>query len=257
MVHLVPEAHVSGRVTAVITGGRDRTPTLAELERLHSILVECGVTHVREGECEGTDKAVAAWLKARTQVTVEPWRAEAYGDWPACGPRRNRAMLDGDGQDLFGIFKHPPADFLVAFAGNEGTADCVGAARARSLPIIRIEPVEEPRIWNGHHGKPPGPWIKVGRPAPLGNPWPLELRDGESRADAAVLALARYKAWLWSRISPKSQTFDRRVLASLESITAKHYLVCTCWPKHCHAEVIVAAWRWQQAQRSGIGYGGR
>ena len=128
-------------IIAVVTGGRERTPTLAELVKATAILLERGATHVREGEARGTDKAVSAWLKARTPLTVEPWRAEDYGEWPYCGPRRNEAMLDGDG---------------------------------------------------------------------------------------------------------------RRVRASLEAITAEHYLVCTCWPLHCHAEVIVAAWRWLQAERAGI-----
>jgi hypothetical protein len=239
-------------IIAVLTGGRERTPTLAELEKLTAILVTRGATHVREGEADGTDKAVAAWLKARTSLTVEPWRAEDYGEWPYCGPRRNEAMLDGDGQDLFGVFGNPPADFLVAFAGGVGTTHCVNAAKARGLQVEHIEPVAEPRIWNAHHGLSPVPSIKVGRPAPLGNPWPLELREGETRASAAADALARYKRWLWSRISPNSRSFDRRVRASLEAITAEHYLVCTCWPLHCHAEVIIAAWRWLQAERGGI-----
>jgi len=237
---------------AVVTGGRDRLPTIAELVMLIEILTERGATRVREGEADGTDKAVAAWLKARTALVVEPWRAEDYGEWPYCGPRRNEAMLDGDGQDLFGVFEHPPADFLVAFEGGVGTKNCVDAAKARAIPVVHIEPVTEPRIWNAHHGPAPGPAVKVGRPAPLGNPWPLELRDGETRADAAAAALARYKAWLWSRISTNSRHFDRRVRSSLEEITAEHYLVCTCWPLHCHAEVIIAAWRWLTAERVGI-----
>ncbi len=235
---------------AVVTGGHKRWPTLAELVKLIELLTVRGATHVREGEAPGTDKTVAAWLKARTSLVVEPWPAEDYGDWPYCGPKRNEAMLDGDGQDLFGIFEHPPADFLVAFDGGVGTHDCIDAAKARGIPIEYVAPVAEPRIWNAHHGPPPGPAFKVGRPAPLGNPWPLELRDGETRADAAAAALARYKAWLWSRISPNSRNFDRRVRASLEAITDAHYLVCTCWPLHCHAEVIVAAWRWLQAERA-------
>jgi hypothetical protein len=166
---------------AVVTGGRDRLPTLAELVRLIEILIERGATHVREGECKGTDKTVAAWLKARTSLVVEPWRAEDYGEWPYCGHRRNEAMLDGDGQDLFGVFEHPPADFLVAFEGGPGTRHCIDAAKARAIPTVHIEPVAEPRIWNAHHGPAPGPTVKVGRPAPLGNPWPLDLRDGEPR----------------------------------------------------------------------------
>jgi hypothetical protein len=235
---------------AVVTGGRERLPTLAELVKLLDYLTSRGTTIVRHGDCDGTDKAVAAWLKARTALVVEPWPAEDYGDWPNCGPRRNRAMLDGDGQDLFGIFEHPPASFVVAFDGDVGTLDCTSAATARALHVERVLPVLEPRIWNAHHGRPPGPAFKVGRPAPLGNPDPLELREGETRAEAAGPAIEQYKHWLWSRINPKSRYYDPSVRRSLESITAAHYLVCTCWPRHCHAEAIVEAWRWLQAERA-------
>jgi hypothetical protein len=37
---------------------------------------------------------------------------------------------------------------------------------------------------------------------------------------------------------------DPRVAAELGAITAEHYLVCTCWPRHCHGEVVLEAWRW-------------
>lgn len=234
---------------AVITGGRDRTPTLAELHDVVARLTKRGATVVRNGKCRGTDQAVAAFLRARTELLVEDWPAEDFGSWPSCGPKRNRGMLDGDGLDLFGARPRPPADFLVALRGGVGTADCCSAALGeRWLPIEWIPDVDEPRIWNRHHGDPPGPSILVQRPTPLGNPWPLELRDGETRADAAAAALLRYKQWLWSRIKSGGRYFDPRVRAELESITAEHYLVCTCWPRHCHAEVIIEAWRWLNGQ---------
>jgi hypothetical protein len=242
---------------AVITGGRDRIPTLLELLDVIGRLTKRGATTVRNGKCRGTDQAVAAFLRARTDLLVEDWPAEDYGTWPSCGPKRNRAMLDGDwrGEQLELTlsghrFVKPPANFLVALKGGVGTEDCSSAALGeRWLPIEWIPDADEPRIWNGHWPEaPPGPSIVVQRGTPLGNPDPLELREGETRAEAAGPALLRYKQWLWSRIKPGGRHFDPRVRAELESITAAHYLVCTCWPRHCHAEVIIEAWRWLQGQ---------
>lgn len=234
-------------VIAVITGGRDRTPTLFELEQLAKIIEIRGVTVLRHGDCRGTDKAAAAWVKARGLAHIEPWSAEDFGTWPACGPRRNRAMLDGAGQtELFGSPLRPRADFLVAFAGGDGTADCRGAAQHRRLEIFDIAPATEPRPWNRHHGEPPGPAIYVGDGTPLGNPWRnwrAELRDGETRADVAQRVLEKYRRWLWERINGGAK-HDAAVVAALEEFSPNHYAVCSCWPNHCHAEVVIRAWRW-------------
>jgi len=243
---------------AVLTGGRDRTPTRTELLDVVARLTKRGATTVRNGKCRGTDVAVAAFLRARTELLVEDWPAEDFGAWPSCGPKRNRGMLDGDwrGEQVeLALSGHrcakPPANFLIALKGGVGTADCCSAALGeRWLPIEWIPDVDEPRIWNSHHGDPPGPSILVQRPTPLGNPWPLELRDGETRAEAAAAALRKYKQWLWSRIKPGGRHFDPAVRAALESITADHYLICSCWPRHCHAEVIIEAWRWLSGLRS-------
>ena len=215
---------------AVVTGGRDRIPTLAELLDIIVRLTKRGATTLRNGKCRGTDKAVAAFLRARTDLLIEDWPAEDYGSWPSCGPRRNRAMLDGDGLDLFGEKARPPAHFLIALKGGVGTSDCCTAALGeRWLPIEWIPDVDEPRIWNGHWPEdPPGPSILVQRPEPLGNPDPLVLREGETRAEAAIPALLRYKQWLWSRIKKGGRFFDPAVRAALESITAEHWLICTC-----------------------------
>jgi hypothetical protein len=34
------------------------------------------------------------------------------------------------------------------------------------------------------------------------------------------------------------------VVGVLQSITADDYIGCTCWPKRCHVEIVIAAWRW-------------
>lgn len=230
------------RPIIVITGGRDRDPRLAELEKLAEIIARRKATTIREGECRGTDKSVRAWVVARKLAEVEPWPADTaiYGPWPLAGPKRNRAMLDGEKSgDLFGSVSTPPADMLVAFAGDRGTADCTTAALERALPVEWIEPAEEPMIANRHHfrGEPPDPWIYVGRGSPLGNPFTLE--------EHGLGALELYRKHLWARIKAN----DRAVLQALESLTPDHRVVCSCWPRNCHAEVIVRAWRWLRSKK--------
>ena len=58
----------------VITRGRDRTPTIAELERARPLFEVASA--VREGEARGTDQSVAAWLRARDISRVEPFPAD-------------------------------------------------------------------------------------------------------------------------------------------------------------------------------------
>lgn len=238
---------------AVIAGGRDRTPSLAEFALFESTLARRGVAVVREGDCRGTDKAVSAYTKARELAEVETWPADWDRHGPAAGPIRNRAMLAGEGQaDLFGATSRPPADLLIAFKGGRGTADCIAAALERGLPVEWIPDADEPRPWNLHHGPAPGPSIYVGRsrkhggPSPLANPFRVELEPGETRIAAAPRILDRYRRWLWARLNPRNEQHDPRVVDALRAITSDHYLACTCWPHHCHAEVVIAAWRWMQ-----------
>jgi hypothetical protein len=106
--------------------------------------------------------------------------------------------------------------------------------------------VAEPRLWNRHHGNPPGPALYVGRGSPLGNPFTLE--PGDDRLTAAPRILGAYRRWLWARVDQGSTEFDPAVVSAIDSITAEHFLVCSCWPSLCHAEVIVRAWRHRRSQ---------
>lgn len=224
---------------AVITDGSNRAPTLFELERLVEVLARRGVLVVRYVDEPGTGQAVGAYVRARDLAETEPW-AES-----------SRAILDGDGQpDLFGQCVRPTAQLLITFRG--GAPDLVAATLERGLPVEWIPDADEPRLWNLHHGEPPGPAIYIGRskkhggPSPLANPNPIELAEGETRAEAAAQNLDDYKVELWARMrDPKS-----RARETLASITPAHYLVCSCWPRHCHGEVVVLAWRWMHSQRA-------
>lgn len=239
---------------AVVTGGRDRTPSMAELERMVEVMREYETTIVRHGACPprtndrgqmvgSTDTLVGAWVKARGLAEVEAWPADWERHGRAAGPRRNRGMLAGalDGKS------GQPASVLIRFNGGVGTRDCVTAAFERGLVSMAIYPVDEPRPWNRHHGEPPGPSVYVGRGSPLGNPFKVEVKNGQTRAEAAGSAMAQYKRWLWSRVNPKSEHRAPTVVGALAALTPEHYLICSCWPAHCHAEVIVQAWRHQRA----------
>ena len=251
-----------------ITGGRDRWLTLAELEQLDAVLfgtryiepykrtlatveavgLEPGV--VRHGDARGADKQAAAYLRARTQVDIEAWPADWTGLGTAAGPHRNGTMLRGENEQG----QRPVATHLVSFDGGRGTANCRETAEAMGVPVVRIHACEEPRPWNRHHGKPTvttvsrelAPTLYCGHGTPVGNPFRSEVRGlrGAARAAAAGDVLESYRWWLWARINPTSPDFDRAVVQYIHRLTPDHFAVCSCWPAHCHVEVVIAAWRW-------------
>lgn len=239
------------REVVVITGGRDRTPTLAELERLEQLLADLGARVVRHGACRphkntrgelvgSTDTHVAGYLRARGW-TVEAWPADWTKHGRAAGPIRNREMISGrrSGQ----LVPEPQAEAVIAFAGGAGTFDCRVAGFEAGLVVHHVWPVDEPRIWNAHHGKPPGPALYCGRPSPVGNPERIRL-DGRTRAEAAIEALADYEDWLRARIVESSADYDPQVVDYILQLTPEHYAVCSCSPAHCHVKVVIDAWRW-------------
>lgn len=90
-----------------------------------------------------------------------------------------------------------------------------------------------PRVVNRHHYKAlPAAAVYVGRGTSLGNPYTREVPD----------ALAKYRRWLWDKI----KAGDAAVLEALRSIGPDSLLVCSCWPRPCHADVIRAAWCWMR-----------
>lgn len=239
-------------LVAVLTGGRDHFPTLAELKFMVAEGRRRGVTRWRHGNAQGLDRTAGGYLNARGFV-VESWPADWTTHKRAAGAIRNRAMLDGDPPDLLGKRERIPAGLLFAFRGGKGTADCRQAAKDRGIETVAVHPRREPRIWNMYHRwsttaeQPPG-LVYVGRsrrwggPSPLANPYRVEFLPGEDRAAAAPRILGMYRRWLWG----KMQAGDQAVLAALDAITPDTFLGCTCWPAHCHAEVIVRAWRYRQ-----------
>lgn len=77
----------------------------------------------------------------------------------------------------------------------------------------------QPRVLNKHrHGIPPGS-VYVGRGSPWGNPY--KISDGWTREQAIAL-------------------FERDVLPTLDLRPLRGMdLVCFCWPKACHADILL------------------
>lgn len=142
---------------AVITGGRDHTPSRFELEDMLGVLTERSASVVRTGGARGVDTIVYEWLQT---YKVQPRSRLCAGDLPplerierwapdwlryhnAAGTMRNVAMLTGNVGTGSGIRRDQsiistagqPATLLVAFPGGTGTMRCCEAALARDIEI--------------------------------------------------------------------------------------------------------------------------
>lgn len=242
-----------------VTGGRNRPPTLAELEWVFALdpwRGPCVATFLRHGAGGLCDNVVGGFVRERRIAEEQRFPA----DWikgRTAGPIRNRCMLDGERGELI---KLPQVERLYAFRGGRGTRDCMTAAGERDIPITEVEPVVEPIPWNRHWrwsklwGERPRQ-IYVGgndrdpsKASPLANPYAYRVTPAVRRDQrAADEILGDYRKWLWARLDGPGA--DPRVQDALDSIEATDALVCSCWPGRCHVEVIVRAWRWWKAKQ--------
>ena len=76
----------------------------------------------------------------------------------------------------------------------------------------------------------------VGRPSPLGNPFEINAKIGNTRD----VVINKYRQWLKEKIAKR----DSVVLSALETLRKRAIeqrtliLVCWCSPDKCHADVI-------------------
>lgn len=132
---------------AVITGGRDVTPSASQIDRAFALFRTHGVEIVRCGMARGVDTAIYDALASRGPLR-EAWPA----DWSRAGSisrgaglRRNAGMLDGDTDATTADARAEIqtagelASLLVAFNGGDGTRDCVVAAIDRRIMIEAID----------------------------------------------------------------------------------------------------------------------
>lgn len=108
----------------LVTGGRHYTDREAVYDALDRVHAKRPVTLLIHGACPtGADSLADDWAALRG-IERRPFYAmwRQYG--PSAGPIRNRTML-ADGKP----------DGVVAFPGNNGTADMVAIARAAGVTV--------------------------------------------------------------------------------------------------------------------------
>lgn len=123
-------------VIIAVTGGRDYRPNVAEEAKFAKLWRELGGIRLRHGACcdrNGSLTGVDAWAEkwaVRNEIRYEGfpamWKTGTRGKGE--GPIRNRLMAR--------TLPRPGA--LIVFQGGTGTADCVKAFEAASIPVFRI-----------------------------------------------------------------------------------------------------------------------
>lgn len=111
----------------------------------------------------------------------------------------------------------------------------------------------EPAVLNRHHlrGKAwPAHCVYIGRPGTLAQRLLRQHRgvllDGTALGNRFTLAehgedaLKLYRRWLWGEMGKR----DSAARGVLEMLRPEHNLVCSCAPRPCHGDVVLAAWRW-------------
>lgn len=110
----------------MVTGGRDYTDDTLLRTTLDEIHHKTPVTLLIHGANKGgADRLARLWAESRN-IQTKPFPADWNRYHKAAGPIRNQEMID-DGPHL-----------VVAFPGNNGTADAVTRARRRGIEVIMV-----------------------------------------------------------------------------------------------------------------------
>lgn len=116
-----------------VTGSRhpntiERQKVWSTLDELHA---RTPVTLLVHGAATGRDRDAAEWAESRlVRHTGQTYAAEWYPNGKldrGAGPKRNSRML-----------RDAKPDLLVAFAGGDGTADCVRKARSLGIRVVEV-----------------------------------------------------------------------------------------------------------------------
>lgn len=81
--------------------------------------------------------------------------------------------------------------------------------------------------------------IYIGRPSVLGNPFFMK-----SESDRLEV-IQKYRNWLWLQIQLRNNVYQELLrIAKLVNSGKKVRLVCFCYPKACHGDIIVKSVEW-------------
>lgn len=128
----------------LVTGSRDWTDQLAIVKALWDAHAELspGTITLVHGACPTGADHIADMVWSTNQHPVERHPAERYGRWPACGPIRNKAMVDL-GADLCLAFINPCTSRRCVrrdVHDSHGAAHCVTLAIKAGIPVRVFRP---------------------------------------------------------------------------------------------------------------------
>ncbi len=123
---------------AIITGGRDQSPTAADRDALLVALKAHDVTHVLHGACKGVDmwahwvvKAAGIWVMAMPAL----WDTQGK----VAGPKRNVAMADvATWMTDANAWEPARPPVCIAFPGGVGTKNMTDVARSACFEMVEI-----------------------------------------------------------------------------------------------------------------------
>lgn len=92
-------------------------------------------------------------------------------------------------------------------------------------------------VTNKHHD-PIKKGEYVGRPSVLGNPF----KTGEDGDRLEVIT--KYRRWLWKEMQHQGSVYRKLLDLKKQAQNENLNLICFCYPKPCHAEVIKNCLEW-------------
>lgn len=107
----------------LVCGGRD----FFDAERMHRLLDLIWPSFIIQGGARGADSLAANWA-AKRGVPMRCFPADWHNHGKAAGHIRNKQMLDEGKPDM-----------VLAFPGGAGTANMVGQAKQRGVPVVELE----------------------------------------------------------------------------------------------------------------------
>jgi hypothetical protein len=114
----------------LVTGGRKYNDKKHVETILDHYDQEKPISCLIQGGASGADKLASNWARKNCVATMT-YFAEWNIHGKAAGPIRNRAMLEAK------------PDFVVAFPGGTGTADCVKQALEMGIPVYIQEKLDD------------------------------------------------------------------------------------------------------------------
>lgn len=113
----------------LVCGGRKFYGKALLKKTLDELHAKTPITCIINGKCKtGADFLATHWATAYGGMKVEEYEAQWDAQGNSAGPIRNTMMLKASRPDL-----------VVAFKGNNGTADMVRKAKAAGVKVLEVK----------------------------------------------------------------------------------------------------------------------